>query len=265
MGEVMDTDRSGQCVLGREIAAVIFEVDGVVVDSARASAGAWKSVFDPFLRSYAAVREVGFRPFEVRGDYLRYVHGRTPVEGARAFLASREISLANDELRRLAARQEALLRTEIGRYGVRPFASTVAAVRTARRRGIRTAAVSAQRLAVEMLRRAGVAQMFDVCLDGLDAPGATLSRPTHPGLPPAARGRGDPGLLLEAARRLEIIPSRTAVVGETPAGLAAARHGGFGSVIGVDRIGQADALREHGADLIVADLSELRVHGRPAA
>lgn len=239
---------AGQCALPREIAAVIFEVDGVVVDGARASAGAWKSVFDPFLRSHAAVRETGFRAFEIRDDYLRYVHGRTPVEAARAFLASRGIGLAGAELRELAARQEELLLTEIGRYGVRPFASTIATVRTARRRGIRTATVSGQRHAPEMLRRAGVAELFDVRLNGrLDG------------------WLDGPGLLLEAAQRLGTGPARTAVVGETPAGMAAARRGGFASVIGVDRIGQADALRERGADLIVADLSELRVHGRPAA
>jgi beta-phosphoglucomutase-like phosphatase (HAD superfamily) len=237
--------RSGECSLGSEIAAVIFEVDGVVVDGARVSAGAWKSVFDPFLRSYAAVRETGFRPFEVRGDYLRYAHGRSPVEAARAFLASRGIGVAGEELRGLAARHEELLYREIVRYGVTPYASTVAAVRTARRRGIGTAAVSAQRHAVEMLRRAGVAELFDVRLSATDSLRADL--------------------LLEAARRLRTAPARTAVVGETPAGVAAARGDGFGSVIGVDRIGQADALRDSGADLVIADLSELRVHGRPAA
>lgn len=246
----MRTGGSADCALGRETIAVIFEVDGVVVDGARTSAGAWKSVFDPFLRARTAARETGFRPFEVRGDYLRYVHGRIPVEAARAFLASRGICATGGELRGLAARQEELLLREIARYGVTPYASTVAVVRTARRRGIRTAAVSAQRHAVRMLRRAGIAELFDVRLDASDA---VALRSDHA------------SLLLEATRRLRTAPAGTAVVGETPSGVSAARGGGFGSVIGVDRIGRADALRASGADLVVADLSELRVHGRPAA
>lgn len=242
----------GQCVLGDEIASLIFGVDGVVVDSAQASAAAWKSVFDPFLRTFAAVRETAFVPFDVRTDYLRYVHGRPRSQCARDFLASRGITLPYDDLRGLAARQEELFLAEIRRYGISPFASTVVLIREARRCGLRTAAVSAQRHGAEMLRRAGVATMFDIALDALDAPGTEL--PAHP----------DSALFLQAALRLGTSPGRTAVVEETTAGVRAAQRGGFGVVVGVDRIGDSAAFCERGADAVVTDLSELRLCRRRA-
>lgn len=245
----------GQFALGPQIAAVIFEADGVVVDSARASAGAWKSVFDPFLRSCAAAGDLGSQPFEVRGDYLRYLYGREPFEGAGAFLASRRIAATGDELRALAVRYEKLLLAEIGRYGVNPFASAVAAARAARRHRVHTAAVSAQRHAAEMLRRAGVAELFDVRLDA----SVSHSRPAR-----RSSGVADATeLLLDAARRLGGGPF--AVIAGTPTMVAAAHGGGFGLVIGVDRFGQAAALRDSGAEPIVPDLSELQVHGTRAA
>lgn len=182
-----------QCVLddlNQGVESVIFGVDGVIVDSARASVAAWKSVLDPFLRSFAAVHETAFVPFDVRADYLRYMHGKPRLEGARDFLASREMTLPYDDLRGLAARQEEFFLGEIRRHGLTPFASTIALMRELRRHGVRTAAVSAQCCGSEMLRRAGVAGMFDVLLDGLDAPGTGL--PAH----------SDARLFLQAALRL---------------------------------------------------------------
>jgi beta-phosphoglucomutase-like phosphatase (HAD superfamily) len=238
-----------QCVLGGDITSVIFGVDGVVIDSARTSAGAWKSVLDPFLRTYAVAHETAFVPFDVRRDYLRYTHGKPRLAGARDFLTSRGISLPYDDLRALTIRQEEFFLAEVHRHGVSPFGSSVTLIREARRHGIHTAAVSTQRHGTEVLRSAGVVAMFDIVLDGLDAPGTGL--PSCP----------DSALFVQAALRMGALPRHTAVVEETGAAVLAAQRGGFGLVVGVDRLGGA-ALGEHGADLVVTDLSEVRVRGR---
>jgi beta-phosphoglucomutase-like phosphatase (HAD superfamily) len=132
---------------------------------------------------------------------------------------------------------------------VSPYASAVTLIHESHRHGIRTAAVCAQRHGTEILRNAGVVSMFDLVLDGLDAPGTRL--PSCP----------DTALFVQATLRLGAQPRHTAVVEESPAAVAAARRGGFALVVGVDRLG-AGALRDQGADVVVTDLSELRIHGR---
>jgi beta-phosphoglucomutase-like phosphatase (HAD superfamily) len=228
---------------------VIFGVDGVIIDSARTSAGAWKTVFDPFLRTYAAAHATVFVPFDVRNDFLRYTHGKPRLAGARDFLASRDIKLPYDDLRGLTVRQEEFFLAEVHRHGVSPFASAVTLIRESRRRGIHVAAVSTQRHGTEVLRNAGVVGMFDIVLDGLDAPGTGL--PTYP----------DSALFAQAALRLGAQPRHTAVIDESATAVTAAQRAGFGLVVGVDRLG-GSALAEHGADYVVTDLSELRLRGR---
>lgn len=251
----MRTRTNGRCMLGEpahSVTSVIFGMDAVV-DSATASAAAWKTVLDPFLRIYAAVHETALTPFDVRADYLRYMCGRPGLEGVRDFLASRDIILPYDDLRGLAMSQEEFFLGEVRRYGLRPFASTLAVLRRLRRDGVRTAAVSLHAEGVEILRRAGVADLFDVVMDGLDAPGTTL--PEHP----------NAQLYLQVARRLGAPPGQAAVIEASAAGVAAAREAGFGTVVGVDRTGASSALREHGADPVVTDLAELRFRSARAA
>jgi beta-phosphoglucomutase family hydrolase len=242
--------------------AVIFDTDGVVTDTARVHAAAWKQVFDEFLSrraTTAAGTGEDLRPFEVRADYLRYVDGKPRLDGVRGFLQARGIALPEggpddppdrDTVYTLGARKDAQFVAEIERTGVTAFPSTVALVRELHRRGLRLAVVSASRHCAQALRAAGVDGLFDVRVDGLDA--------DRLGLP----GKPDPALFLAAARRLGIPPGRAAVVEDALAGVAAGRRGGFGLVIGVDRGGQGEALRRQGADLVVSDLAELRVDGR---
>jgi beta-phosphoglucomutase-like phosphatase (HAD superfamily) len=210
-------------------------------------------VLDPFLRTYAQVHRTAYVPFDVRADYLRYMRGRSQSEGVRDFLASREIILPYDDLRALVVRHQEFFLGEVRKRGVSPLASTVSLVLKLHRYGASTAAVSEQCCGSELLRSAGVAGMFDVLLDGLDAPGTAL--PEH----------SDAGLFREAALRLGTPPRRTAVIDGSPAGVAAARCGGFGVVIGVDPAGGSSRLGEHGADLVIADTSELRLRHRRAA
>ncbi|GLY85173.1 HAD family hydrolase [Actinoallomurus iriomotensis] len=250
----MRTRINGGCVLGESghsVTSVIFGVDAIV-DGAQTTAAAWKTALDPFLRAHAAVHETTFTPFDVRADYLRYMCGRPPLEGLRAFLASRDIVLPFDDLRGLAMSQEAFFLGEVRRYGLRPFASTLAAVRRLHRDGVRTAAVSVHPEGAEILRRAGATDLFDVVVDGLDAPGTAL--PEHPSAQ----------LYLQVAQRLGASPGHTAVIEASAAGVAAAREGGFGVVVGVDRTG-ATGLREHGADPVLTDLAELRFRRTRAA
>ncbi len=232
------------------IEAVIFDTDGVITDTARVHATAWKSVFDAFLRAHSAAFGEKFRPFDVRADYLRYVDGKPRLDGVHSFLAARGIELPPDEgpeaIRAIGLRKDALFLDQIRRYGVAAYPSTLRLISELRRYQVRMAAVSASRNCGEVLRRAGVAGVFDVRVDGMDA--ARLAFP----------GKPHPGLFLEAAHRLDVAPERAAVVEDALAGVIAGRSGGFGLVIGVDRAGHAAALRESGADIVVADLAELR-------
>ncbi|WP_080046801.1 HAD family hydrolase [[Actinomadura] parvosata] len=233
--------------------AVIFDTDGVVTDTARVHAAAWKHVFDHFLRGRSA-------PFDVRGDYLRHVDGRPRLDGVRTFLASRGITLPeggpDDEpgaatVHGLGRAKDALFVRQVTRDGVAAFPSTVALLHELRRRGCRAAAVSASKHCRLVVASAGLMHLFDVVVDGNDS--ARL------GLP----GKPDPALFLEAARRLGVAAEEAAVVEDALPGVEAGRRGGFGLVVGVDRSGsQAAGLRRAGADVVVPDLAELDVAGR---
>ncbi|MFF0575432.1 HAD family hydrolase [Streptosporangium saharense] len=229
--------------LGR-ISAVVLDTDGVITDTARVHAAAWKQVFDPFLSER---RE---EPFDVGLDYPRHVDGKSREDGVADFLRSRGIPADPETVAALAARKDACFLAEIDAHGVTPFASTVAFVGELRRRGVRVAAVSASRNCARVLRAAGVGGLFDVRVDGVEA--ARL------GLP----GKPDPALFLRAAELLGAAPERTAVVEDSLAGVLAGRRGGFGLVVGLDRNDLREELRAAGADVVVGDLAELRLDGR---
>ncbi|WP_327104036.1 HAD family hydrolase [Nonomuraea glycinis] len=233
--------------------AVVFDTDGVVTDTARVHAAAWKHVFDSFLRGRSA-------PFDIRADYLRYVDGRPRLDGVRTFLASRGISLPeggpDDEpdaptVHGLGRAKDALFVQQIAEHGVAAFPSTVALLHELRRRGCRTAVVSASRHCHAVISSSGLIHLFDALVDGNDA--ARL------GLP----GKPDPALFAEAARRLGLPADEVTIVEDALPGVEAGRRGGFGFVVGVDRSRtQASAMRAAGADAVVSDLAELSVTGR---
>ncbi|WP_020573905.1 HAD family hydrolase [Actinopolymorpha alba] len=248
------------------ISAVIFDTDGVITDTARVHAAAWKRCFDEFLRRRGRALGRTLPPFDVRQDYLDYVDGKPRLNGVRDFLAARGITLPEgsdadegastdgtesaDTVHALAARKNRYFLEEIGRYGVAAFPSTVALVRELRDRGARTAAVSASRNCARVLTAAHVQKLFDVRVDGIDA--------DELGLP----GKPDPALFLETARRLRAKPAQAAVIEDTLAGVEAAHRGGFGLIVAVDRGRQAAELRRLGAHIVVEDLGELTVSGR---
>ncbi|MFD7921064.1 HAD family hydrolase [Streptomyces sp. NPDC059740] len=239
--------------LPETIRACLFDLDGVLTRTAVVHAAAWKETFDDFLRRREGE---GFRPFSDE-DYDTYVDGLPRADGVRSFLASRDIHLPEgspadgperETVGGLGNRKNELVLKKIREEGVEAYEGSrryLAAVRAA---GLRTAVVSSSANCRDVLVSVDMAGLFDVRIDGV------VARERH--LP----GKPKPDTFLEAARELDEPASACAVFEDALAGMDAGRAGGFGYVVGVDRVGQADALRSHGADVVVTDLAELEDH-----
>jgi beta-phosphoglucomutase family hydrolase len=236
--------RSSSLLLPPAIKACLFDLDGVLTDTAGLHASAWKATFDEFLRAHAAADHVPFVPFDAR-DYEDYVDGRRRLDGVRSFLASRSISAAPETVELLAKRKDDRVLASICRDGPEVFESSVRFVRAALDFDLKTAVVSASAHCEEVLEAAGIAGLFQVRVDGVVAERAQLP------------GKPAPDTYLAAARLLGVAPAEAAVFEDALAGVEAARAGEFGFVVGVDRVGHAHALRRHGADIVVRDLAEL--------
>jgi beta-phosphoglucomutase family hydrolase len=234
--------------------AVLFDLDGVLTSTAKIHSRCWKAMFDDFLGRRAAEGHEPFRPFDIATDYKLYVDGRPRYDGVRSFLAARNISIPDGTpadpptavtVCGLGNRKDELVKAAIKRGEVEAYPGSVALVRRLRAQGIRTAVVSSSNNCREVLRAAGIEALFDARVDGL------VSTEFH--LP----GKPAPDTYLKAAQMLAVSPSRAVVVEDAPAGVQSGRAGGLGLVIGVDRGGSGDALRAHGADVVVNDLGEL--------
>lgn len=235
----------------RAVQAVVFDTDGVIVDSTALHAAAWKEAFDPCLA------QAGQPPFDVRADYLRWVDGKPRLDGAADLLASRGLRLPRGDrddrpgthtVHAVAARKEQAFLRRLAAHPVpvRPGFPSLARALTAR--GTAMAAVSSSRHAPELLEQAGVRDVFAAVVAGADAARMHL------------RGKPSPDLFLEACHRLGVAPSRSAVVEDALAGVEAGRAGGFRLVIGIDhgtRSAQRADLHAHGADLVIGDLRSL--------
>jgi beta-phosphoglucomutase family hydrolase len=234
--------------------AVIFDLDGVLTDTARVHAASWKRMFDAFLRRRAEVRGEPFRAFEVDPDYRLYVDGKPRYDGVRDFLESRGIELPEgsrddppdrETVCGLGNRKNELVVDAIGSGGVDAYPGSMALVRHVLDAGLRTAVVSASTNCAAVLEAAKIADLFEVRVDGV-----VLERRGLPGKP-------QPDSFLEAARELGVEPGRSVVVEDALAGVEAGRAGGFGLVVGVARKDDEAALAEKGADVVVHDLAEL--------
>lgn len=234
--------------------AVLFDLDGVLTATARLHGACWKRMFDEFLEQRAVAAGGPFQPFDVATDYKEYVDGKLRYDGVRSFLESRGIELPMGEpddppdretICGLGNRKNELIGELLDTEGVDVYEQSVAWVRQLHREGFATAVVSASKNCERVLAAAGIADLFDFRVDGVVA--AEL------GLP----GKPAPDTFLEGARRLGVEPERAIVVEDAVSGVQAGRAGGFGLVIGVDRKGDPDALRDNGADLVVSDLGEL--------
>jgi beta-phosphoglucomutase family hydrolase len=232
--------------LPASVTACLFDLDGVLVGTATLHADAWKRLFDSFLRERAERTGEPFRPFE-SADYLAHVDGRLREDGVRSFLASRGIDASADTVHELAERKNELVLELIETRGVEVFDGSVRLVREAQAAGLRRAVVSASKNTRAVLEATGLAELFEDVVDGVVA--------EQQGLP----GKPSPAMFLAAAARLGVEPAESAVFEDALAGVEAGRAGAFGCVVGVDRGAGAEALRAHGADVVVDDLAELEV------
>ncbi|ARF79242.1 HAD family hydrolase [Kitasatospora aureofaciens] len=242
-----------------DIRAFLFDLDGVLTQTATVHAAAWKDTFDAFLRAEAARTGGQFVPFDAVTDYDTYVDGRPRLDGTRAFLHSRGIDLpegteddppnARTVQGISRAKNDTVLRL-IREQGVAPYEGSVAYVRRLRELGLPSAVVSSSANCRDVLRSAGILDLFDLIVDGVVA-----KRQALPGKPA-------PDTYLYAARELGVEPAHAVVFEDALAGVASGRAGGFGAVVGVNRTGQADELRRDGATVVVDDLSELLGEGK---
>jgi len=240
----------------RDYDAFLFDLDGVLTKTASVHAVAWKKLFDGFLQERAARTGEAFLPFDIDADYRRYVDGKPRYDGVAAFLESRGIELplgtaedgpGEQTVHGLGNLKDQYFTRHLAQQGVEVYDATIALVRTLRAQEIKTAVVSSSINCAAVLEAAGLAQMFDARVDGRDI--------TRLGLD----GKPAPDAFLEAARRLKVDPSRAVVVEDAIAGVEAGRAGRFGLVIGVDRSGQSQALRQAGADPVVTDLAQVKI------
>ncbi|MGH3250629.1 MAG: HAD family hydrolase [Trebonia sp.] len=236
------------------VTACLFDMDGVITQTAKVHDAAWKEMFDDFLRGWSAAHNEPFVPFDPVRDYDEYVDGKPRLEGTASFLKSRGIELpAGQEsdpagtptVWGLGNRKNELILQVLARDGVQAYEGSVRYVKAVREAGLRTAIVSSSANTEAVLKAAGVDSLFEVRVDHQVADAAKL------------RGKPAPDTFLEAARLLGVAAANAVVFEDAQAGVAAGRAGNFGFVVGVDRVGQADQLRAHGADVVVKDLADL--------
>ncbi len=258
------TSVAGVLGLPSTIRACLFDLDGVLTPTAAVHAAAWKELFDDFLRERAARTGEPFVPFDPVADYDEYVDGKPRADGTRSFLASRGITLPEGEpdgppeggspeggppeketVEGLSARKDEVFLRRVHRDGVRPYEGSVRYLHAVRDAGLRRAVVSSSTHCAEIVRAAGIEDLLEERVDGVVARREKLA------------GKPAPDTFLAAARKLGVDPAAAAVFEDALAGVAAGRAGRFGYVVGVDRVGQADELREHGADTVVKDLADL--------
>jgi trehalose-phosphatase len=240
-------------VFSSHIQAGIFDLDGVITQTAKVHASAWKEMFDSFLKAHNSGKEET-RPFDSDGDYRQYVDGKPRYDGVKSFLGSRGINLPygsredppdKETICGLGNRKNQLFRQKIQEQGVDTYPSSIEFIRSLRENNIKTAVVSSSKNCAYILDAAGVVGLFDAKVDGKDLDKYNL------------RGKPDPDIFLEAAKRLEVEPERSIVFEDAISGIQAGKKGGFGCVIGVARKNNSSSLRREGADAVIKDFSDI--------
>ena len=231
------------------IKACLFDLDGVLTQTAKVHAKAWKEMFDDFLET-----QDGQQPFDAHADYDEYVDGKPREDGVRDFLKSRGIELPEGEpgdgadqetVNGLGTRKNDIVQRVIERDGVEPYAGSVRYLEAARDAGLRRAVVSSSHNCEAVLKAAGIDHLLEARVDGDTAVEQDLD------------GKPAPDMFLAGAKAVGVEAAEAAVFEDALVGVEAGHAGKFGHVVGVDRVGQRDALREHGADVVVDDLDEL--------
>jgi beta-phosphoglucomutase family hydrolase len=233
--------------------AVLFDLDGVITNTATLHATCWKQMFDEYLRKRAEEKGEAFRPFDLATDYRLYVDGKPRFDGVRDFLRSRGIQLPEgnpdpgdvETVHGLGNGKNDLVNRAIAEVGVEPYAGTVQFIHQLRRDGFKIAVVTSSQNCGAVLKAAKLDDVFKVRVDGNTIEAERLA------------GKPAPDTFLMAARLLEVEPARTVVIEDAISGVEAGSDGNFGLVIGIARKGNADELKRHGAHLVVNDLGEL--------
>lgn len=237
-----------------QFTAVLFDLDGVLTATAKIHAICWKQMFDEYLQQKSMVTGAPFQPFDIDQDYRLYVDGKLRYEGVQSFLKSRTIEIPwgtpesfpqEETVCGLGNRKDRLVNELLAAGNVSVFDGSIELVRYLRGRNIRTAVVSASKNCEAILKAAGISDLFELRVDGKVAESLALP------------GKPEPATFLKAAELLGVEPQQAVVVEDAIVGVQAGQRGGFGLVIGVDRHGDAQALKENGADLVVSDLAEL--------
>jgi beta-phosphoglucomutase family hydrolase len=251
--------QAGVLGLPERVTAGLFDLDGVLTDTAAAHDKAWKQMFDAFLRERAERTGEPFVAFDPVTDYGTYVDGKPRADGVRGFLASRGITLPEgspgdgpdlETVNGLGNRKNQALLRRIHQEGVEVFEGSRRYLEAARDAGLRRVVVSSSANTAEVLRVTGLAALVEGWIDGLAIADQGL------------KGKPAPDSFLAGARCAGVEPAQAAVFEDALAGVAAGRAGRFGFVVGVDRVGHADALRAHGADVVVTDLAQLLDGGK---
>lgn len=232
--------------LPEQITACLFDLDGVLTDTASVHKKAWKAMFDDYLKAQAERTGDPFVAFDIDADYLNYVDGKRREDGVRSFLASRGIEPPADTIEDLGNRKNAMFQQTLKSEGVHVFPGSRRYLQAVTDAGLRRAVVSSSANTEEVLKITGLDTFIEQRVDGV------TMRDEH--LP----GKPAPDSFLRAAELLGVSPAQAAVFEDALAGVAAGRAGRFGFVVGVDRVGQAEQLRDSGADVVVTDLAELR-------
>ena len=237
-----------------QIECCLFDLDGVLTQTAKVHAAAWKKMFDSYLRERAEARGEGFQPFDIAADYTAYVDGKSREDGIRSFLGSRGIVIPDGEpddspeastVHGLGTRKNALVLEIMEEQGVEPYEGSVRYVEAVREQGLPCAVVSSSRNCKAVLESAGIAHLFDDVIDG------------NVSIRDGLAGKPAPDTYIAGARSLGFEPPAAVVYEDALAGVASGRAGGFGLVIGLNRADQAAELASNGADLVVDDLAEL--------
>lgn len=232
----------------------LFDLDGVLTQTAKVHAAAWQEMFDDFLRQRAESSGQPFVPFDPVADYDKYVDGKPREDGTRSFLQARGISLPEGSdsdppgtptIAGLSSQKNQIVLRRIEAGGVQVYPGSVRYLRAVGEAGLLRAVVTSSANSASVLAAAGLSDQFDVIVDGVVARQEGLA------------GKPAPDSYLAAARKLGLSPGEGVVYEDALAGVAAGRAGRFGFVVGVDRVGQADGLREAGATIVVRDLAEL--------
>ncbi len=236
------------------VKACLFDLDGVLTDTAAVHNRAWKATFDGYLRDRAERTGEPFVEFDPAGDYNAYVDGKRREDGVRDFFASRSIELPDGSpddapgtgsVYGIGNRKNQLLLKTIEQDGVRVYEGSRRYLQAAQDAGLRRAVVSSSANTAQVLEVTGLAQYVELRVDGVTARERSL------------KGKPSPDTFLAAAADLGVEPAQAVVFEDALSGAEAGRAGGFALVVGLDRVGQADALRAHGADVVVQDLDEL--------